>query len=210
MNRDLVIIGCGGFGREVWGLVAALREAGSCWRVAGFVDDDPSPVNLRLVERLGSAVIGAVDVLAGGEHAAVAAVGDPTTRRRIVEGLAGADLEWPVLIHPHATVGPDVSVTAGTVIAAGARLSVNVQVGRHVHVDQNATVGHDSSIGAYSRLNPQVCLSGEVSLGEEVLAGANATILPGLTVGDGAVIGAGAVVVRDVAAGSVVKGVPAR
>lgn len=210
MNRDLVIIGCGGFGREVWGLVAALQEAGSRWRVAGFVDDDPSAVNLRLVKRLGSAVIGAIDILAEGEHAAVAAVGDPATRRRIVEGLAGADLEWPVLIHPDATVGADVRVTAGTVIAAGARLSVNIQVGSHVHVDQNATVGHDSSIGAYSRLNPQACISGEVSLGEQVLAGANATVLPGLTVGDGAVIGAGAVVVRDVAAASVVKGVPAR
>lgn len=40
--------------------------------------------------------------------------------------------------------------------------------------------------------------------------GANATILPGVTIGRGAVIGAGAVVSRDVPAGAVAAGVPAR
>ncbi len=40
--------------------------------------------------------------------------------------------------------------------------------------------------------------------------GANATILPGLTLGEGCLVGAGAVVTRDVPAGAVVVGNPAR
>jgi UDP-2-acetamido-3-amino-2,3-dideoxy-glucuronate N-acetyltransferase len=40
--------------------------------------------------------------------------------------------------------------------------------------------------------------------------GSNATILCGITIGEGAVIGAGSVVTRDVRAGSVVAGNPAR
>lgn len=47
-------------------------------------------------------------------------------------------------------------------------------------------------------------------IGRDVWIGANAVILGGVTIGDGAVVAAGAVVNRDVEAGAVVAGVPAR
>jgi maltose O-acetyltransferase len=49
-----------------------------------------------------------------------------------------------------------------------------------------------------------------VRIGDRVFIGAHALILPGVTIGDDAVIGAGAVVTKDVAAGTVAAGVPAR
>lgn len=210
MTTEIVIVGCGGFGREVWALIAALRASGEPWRVEGFVDDAPSEENLRLVKQLGARFIGPVDVLFDRKCAAVVAVGAPTVRRAIVDRITATELEWPVLVHPQATIGTDVRIAGGTVIAAGARLSTNIEVGRHAHVDQNATVGHDSRLGAFTRLNPQACISGAVDLNEGALVGANATVLPRLTVGANSVIGAGAVVVKDVPAATVVKGVPAR
>jgi acetyltransferase-like isoleucine patch superfamily enzyme len=51
---------------------------------------------------------------------------------------------------------------------------------------------------------------GPAKIGRDVWIGANAVILGGVTIGDGAVIAAGAVVNRDVEAGAVVAGVPAR
>jgi UDP-2-acetamido-3-amino-2,3-dideoxy-glucuronate N-acetyltransferase len=44
----------------------------------------------------------------------------------------------------------------------------------------------------------------------DVSIGSNATILCGITIGRGALIGAGAVVTKNVAAGSIVVGNPAR
>lgn len=49
-----------------------------------------------------------------------------------------------------------------------------------------------------------------VTIGHDTWLGHGSTILPGVTVGDGAVVGAGAVVSRDVAAYTIVGGVPAR
>ncbi|MBB3944447.1 hypothetical protein GGQ73_000370 [Rhizobium skierniewicense] len=49
-----------------------------------------------------------------------------------------------------------------------------------------------------------------VVIGHDVWIGHGATILPGVTIGNGAVVGSGAVVSRDVAAYTIVGGVPAR
>lgn len=49
-----------------------------------------------------------------------------------------------------------------------------------------------------------------IVLGRDVWLGANSVVLAGVTIGDGAVVAAGAVVTRDVDAGAIVGGVPAK
>ena len=68
-----------------------------------------------------------------------------------------------------------------------------------------ATLNHDLDPARRGGMYPA-----PVRLGKNVWVGAHATILPGVTVGDGAVIAAGAVVTKDVPAGVVAGGVPAR
>ena len=208
----VVIVGCGGFGREVWAMVQALDTSKGSWCVEGFVDDCPSDAALVQVRALGSAVLGTVGDLAErrAPFAAVLAIGSPRARERVHAALSSAPVRYPNVIHPDATVAAQTFLGEGVVVAAGARLSTNVRIGDHVHLDQNVAVGHDTTIEAFSRLNPQACVSGGVTVGRGALVGANATILQDLAVGPGATVGAAACVVRDVPAGTVVKGVPAR
>lgn len=210
--RGLVIIGAGGFGREVFAIVSTMTSQGERWVVEGFADDSPSASDSDRVRALGSEVLGTVaDVASRTEpFGAVIAVGSPEARAAISVALAHSNASYPPLIHPSATIGPEVALAEGVVVAAGARLSTNISVGRHVHVDQNVTVGHDSVLEDFCRLNPQSCISGSVRVGVGAVIGASATILQGLTISNGATVGAGAVVVRDVPPDAVVKGVPAR
>ena len=228
MRRPLVIVGCGGFGREVLHIVEALNRHALDrhrpeWAVEGFVDDHPDETDLKRVAALGHAYLGTVADLSarGDEFAVVVAIGSPQARARVVARLdalavspgrlaSPPTVTFPVLVHPDATICPDAVLGAGSVLAAGVRVNTNVTLGQHVHVDQNATVGHDCRIADFARLNPQACVSGAVTVGARALVGANATVLQGLTVGSDAVVGAAACVVRDVAAAATVKGVPAR
>lgn len=211
MTAPLFIIGAGGFGREVFSIIEALKSAGVP-HPAGFIDDEPSSADRERVDALGSRVVGSVDDLIRRTEpfSAVLAIGSASARDSIANLLAHSPVSFPVLVHPDTTIGSEVRLAEGVVVAAGSRLSTNIEVGRHVHIDQNAVVGHDCILGDFARLNPQVCVSGAVMIGRGALVGANATVLQGLHVGDDAIVGAGAVVVRDVATATIVRGVPAQ
>ncbi len=51
---------------------------------------------------------------------------------------------------------------------------------------------------------------GETRIGRNAFIGVGAVVLPKLTIGDSAIVGANSVVTKDVAAGAIVGGIPAR
>ncbi|BFU42446.1 acetyltransferase [Krasilnikovia sp. MM14-A1004] len=211
MPEPIVIIGCGGHGREILGIVTAINEhRGDTWKVLGFVDDKPSDTNLRLLKRLDADYLGPVAALAAMDARFVIGIGDPRVRARIAERTAAYGLKAAQLVHPDATVGLDNAFSEGVVLFPGARVTTNVTLGPHVHLNQNATVGHDSVLGDCTQVNPLAAVSGSCSIGPRVLIGTTAAVLQGIAVGSGATVGAGACVVRDVPELTTVKGVPAR
>lgn len=215
MVLDIVIVGCGGHGRELLEIVRAINrgsDTGPVWQVRGFVDDGPTEVNQKRIRRLGVAYLGPLTRLADlakDTHIALG-IGEPQQRRMVTDRIDGYRLPVAVLVHPAATMGADARYGEGLVLFAGARVTTNVTLGRHVHLNQNATVAHDCVLGDHVSVNPLAGVSGNCHLGNEALVGAGAVVLPDLRVGSRATIGAGACVVRDVPADTVVKGVPAR
>ena len=206
MTRRCIIVGAGGLGREVAGLA---RAAGV--EVVGFLDDaDPDDLAARpgtldapLLGTIASGATRGLPVLLG--------VGMPAVRTAVDAALRAAGrLTAPAVVHPTAVVGPHVRLGEGTVVAAGSILTTDVEVARQVLVNLACTIGHDVTIGPLTAVMPGVNLSGGARIGARVLVGTGATVLEGVTVGDDARIGAGAVVVRDVAPGTTVVGVPAR
>ena len=81
-------------------------------------------------------------------------------------------------------------------------------------IGEGTLIGHNVVLATLNHdLNPerrQICIPAPIKIGKNVWIGSNSTILPGVSIGDNAVIAAGAVVTKDVAANTVVGGIPAK
>jgi sugar O-acyltransferase (sialic acid O-acetyltransferase NeuD family) len=212
----LVVIGAGGFGREVHDVIEAMNDAGSASGEAqiecvGFLADGHADV--ELVEERGVPFLGPVDGLTSlpADVRYVIAIGNGAVRRRIDEWAVGEGREAMSLVHPSAVLGRHrVSLGPGSIVCAAAVLTTNVRLGRHVHVNLSVTVGHDAVLGNYVTVNPNVSISGFAVLEDEVTMGTGAVIVDRRRIGARTTVGAGAAVVRDLPADVTAVGVPAR
>lgn len=78
-----------------------------------------------------------------------------------------------------------------------------------ITIGDNSIIGYNATILCHEFLIDEY-RTGRVVIGKDVMVGANSTILAGVTIGDGATVSAMSLVNRDVPAGAIVGGVPAR
>jgi sugar O-acyltransferase (sialic acid O-acetyltransferase NeuD family) len=208
--QDLVIIGCGGHGREILDLAEAMNADQPQWSVLGFLDENPKHhcTSVRGYEVLGDLQWFAQRVTTNVK--AFIGIGQGSIRQRIHTTLREQRIESAILVHPAATVTPHVVLEPGVAVTAGVVLTNNIHLGTHTHVNIGATISHDCVIGPYSIIGPGAHLAGNVHIGTGCEVGIGASILPSTTVGEWTIIGAGAVVTQHIPANSVAVGVPAR
>ncbi len=120
------------------------------------------------------------------------------------------DLTFDNLIHPEAYFGSNVTLGEGVFVNARATIAPNACLGDFCSINRSVVVGHDARVGKYTRLGPAVLLSGTTDIGDKCSIGIGATILDYVEIGEWSVIGAGSVVTKDIPAGQVAYGVPAK
>lgn len=181
------------------------RNSGLTVPAGGFVSEEARlvyPDNMRLGENV--MILPGARLICSGMPPYVVASG-------IIEIGAGSIIREGAILQSY-----------GGSITLGRNCSVNpyclIQGNGGVHIGDNTMIAsHVCMYSANHRFSDParpIRTQGEsrkgIRIGSDVWIGGGVTILDGVSIGDGAVIAAGAVVNRDVLAGTVVAGVPAR
>ena len=153
-------------------------------------------------------------------------------RRPLVLG-ARAHLRSGTVLYEGTVIGDDFETGHGVVVREENQIGDRVDVWTHSVIDYGCRIGSDVKIhtsvyvAQFTVIEDSVFLAPGVMIGNDkyplsgaplegpvirrrARVGLNATILPGVTIGEEALVGAGSVVTRDVPAGAVVQGSPAR
>ncbi len=205
--KKLLIVGAGGFGRELHAWAGQHPDCGRQWQLAGFLDDNP-----EALKDFGS--FAPVLPLAGyrpaAEHLHLVGLGAPKAKEKLVAPLVSAGAEFLTFIHPSAIIGARVTLGRGVVVCPGAILSVDIDIGEFAMVNLNCTIGHDAQIGRWTSLSAHCDITGGARVGQGCFFGSRATVIPNKTIGDRTVVAAGAVVMTHIPSDVLVAGNPAR
>lgn len=206
MTIPVVIVGGGGFGREVHQWIVDINHERPRYTVLGFLDEQRQGERIHDLPVLGDLTWSE----ANPEVAAVIAIGAPKARARIFGHLTAQGTPLPTLAHPRAVVGQGVRIGTGSILCPDVIATTDISIGRAVILNIDLTIGHDSTIEDFCTLAPGVHVSGNVRLRTGCDIGTGACFIPGVDVGAWTVVGAGAVVTSNLESYVTAVGVPAK
>lgn len=205
-QERLIIVGAGGFGREILCWAEDCVAAGTLPAIGGYIDDQVEALPGYDISRVGTIR----DYAPQDGDLFVVALGEPAKKRKLVEMLAERGARFATLIHPTCTVVRTASIGEGVIMCPYSMAMPDCRIERFVSILNLSGIGHDSVAGEFTTLSSLVDVTGNVRVGKDVSIGSGARILPRVTIGDGATVGAGAVVVRSVKPGMTVYAAPAK
>ncbi|AGA70604.1 sugar O-acyltransferase, sialic acid O-acetyltransferase NeuD family [Desulfitobacterium dichloroeliminans LMG P-21439] len=209
-KKDIVILGTGGFAKEVLWLLEENNKIENEWNILGFVDRLDT-FNSEQIH--GYCILGDDEWLANYEDEihVVCGVANASLRKEIVQKFKNKEnIIFPNIISRNAILSDSVRMGKGCIIWSNSILTVDICLGDFVTIIYDCTVGHDAELEDYVTLYPSVNVSGNVHIKAETEIGTGTQIIQGLSIGENTIIGAGSVVIRDTPNNCTAVGNPAK
>lgn len=206
--KNLIIIGAGGMGRQVYLFAKACSGYQKEYVIKGFLDDNP---NAMVGFEEFPPLLGSVDNYEiQPNDIFFNSIGDVAAKKKCINKILDRGGEFITLIHPTATVSEGSKVGKGCMIAARVGIGVESSVGDFCLIQDNAIIGHDVHVGDFCRIDCNVVLIAGVKLDDGVCVHTSSVINHNVHIGENAMVGALSFVIRNVKPGMAVQGNPAK
>ena len=205
--RNLIIVGAGGFGRELIQWINDINRVNPIWNVIGFLDDTDDPLAGK---KCPYSVIGTIKdwEIKKNQYYAIA-IANPKNKETVVNYLEQLGAEFVSIIHPSAKIADNALLGKGLIVYPDAKIGPDTRIGNYVTL-LSSSIGHDAIVGDYTTISSCCDITGGVKLGKRAFLASHSTIVPKLIIGDDAYVGAGSVVLKNIKPGVKVFGNPAK
>lgn len=206
--KDIVIIGSGGFAKEVAFLIDECNKKKQEWNLLGFIDKEKGVNNGKYQVYENDQWLLNLDK----EINVVFGIGNPTIIKSIHSKLSSnLKIKYPNLIHPNVTGDWErIKMGVGNLICASNTFTTDIVIGDFNIFNLDCTIGHDCVFGNFNILNPSANISGGVEVADNVLIGTNVTILQYKKICSNVVVGASSLLTKDIIEVGVYIGSPVK
>ena len=184
--KNLIIIGAGGMGREIFDLATICIGYNTEYVIKGFIDDYSTEQY----------------------YIFVCSIGDVVQKKKSIQLILDKGGEFISLIHPDASIGRNSIIGKGCIILKNAYIGAECIIGDYASIQISAVIGHDVKVGKYSRVDCLVVCVGGTELKEEVTVHTSSVINHKVIVERNAQVGACSFVIRRVKENTTVFGNP--
>ena len=204
--KNLIIVGAGEFGRELYWTILESIGYSTEFEVKGYLDDGEPAAFTKLQRPLLGTTQG---YEMEKDDVFTCAVANPLNRQRIVDYMLSRGAEFVDIIHKTAIIQGSVQHGEGLIMCPFTALGDSSVIGNHVMINTFSAVGHDSRVDDFTCIMAHCDITGHANIGKRVFIGGGAGTVPYVNIGDDAYVGAGSIVLRKVKPGVKVFGNPA-
>lgn len=207
--KHLIIIGAGGFAREVYWHAQESIGYGEEWDIKGFLDGD-----VKLAEdeykKLQLPVLGDInDYEIKDDDVFICAVAEPRIKEKLVKRILERGCKFINLIHKTARIHGTAKMGIGNILCPFSGLQDSSVIGDFVSINCSSGLGHDACAEDYTTLSSGVDIMGYVSVGKRCFFASGSRVLPHGKVEDDVYVGVLSAVFKKAKAGTTVFGNPA-
>ena len=201
-----IIIGAGGFGKEVLDTIHQINILKPTYNVVGFIDNKIKKGTI--INDL--IVLGNDDILDDyiGINLIIG-VGDPHIRQKIYNRNKDK-FNFLTIIHPTAIVSKYAKIDDCVIIQAFCIVAANVHLNKGVCINARTGIGHDSIVDDFSSIQSFCDITGGNKIGKLCFLGTGVKVIPELILGDQCYVCAGSIIFKSANNKSKIIGNPAK